>query len=327
MVAALRLGRYLGSKRRSTTASTSACRRGRGIAPNTLPAMAKAGGQYLAGTAMQLEARRNGYTEAIALGTDGTVSEGAGANLFVVSSTASLYTPGWTSSILLGITRHSVMALGSATSAIEVDRADDPARDALRRRRVVPLWDGGRAHAGDAALTASPSVSGVPGPVTRAIQAIGSSACSTDRPRTCTAGSNRWGGTDGQVPCSTRSGTRTSSFRRDRRAPGGALCGSAPAARGDVAAGVRCCCVPEGSAVRRPGALSGDPRSLDADDTNAGVAGTWPDLDPQAAQCRSRSWRAATPTAAGIRAHGVGDPRARHRPRHRSRSSARPSPA
>jgi branched-chain amino acid aminotransferase len=80
------------------------------VAPNTVPALAKAGGNYLSSQLISTEARRLGFAEGIALSTDGTVSEGAGENLFVVRD-GELMTPPITASILTGITRDSVIKL------------------------------------------------------------------------------------------------------------------------------------------------------------------------------------------------------------------------
>ena len=54
------------------------------VAPNTIPAMAKAGGNYLSSQLIGLEAKRLGFVEGIGLSADGTVSEGAGENLFII---------------------------------------------------------------------------------------------------------------------------------------------------------------------------------------------------------------------------------------------------
>jgi branched-subunit amino acid aminotransferase/4-amino-4-deoxychorismate lyase len=83
------------------------------VAPNTVPALAKAGGNYLSSALVTLEARRLGFTEGIALNTAGFVSEGAGENLFLVQD-GKLYTPPVASSILSGITRNTVMRLAEA---------------------------------------------------------------------------------------------------------------------------------------------------------------------------------------------------------------------
>jgi len=80
------------------------------VAPNTIPALAKAGGNYLSSTLVSLEARDRGFHEGIALSSDGTVSEGAGENLFIVRDGV-IWTPQATASILTGITRASVITL------------------------------------------------------------------------------------------------------------------------------------------------------------------------------------------------------------------------
>src|ERR1700730_12129987 len=54
------------------------------IAPNTLPAMAKSGANYMNSQLIKMEAIVNGYSEGIALDVNGYVSEGSGENLFVV---------------------------------------------------------------------------------------------------------------------------------------------------------------------------------------------------------------------------------------------------
>ena len=78
--------------------------------PNTLPAMAKAGGNYLSSQLIKMEAMANGYAEAIALGPGGLVSEGSGQNLFLVRE-GTLITPPLDGTLLAGITRDSVLTL------------------------------------------------------------------------------------------------------------------------------------------------------------------------------------------------------------------------
>jgi branched-chain amino acid aminotransferase len=79
-------------------------------APNTFPALAKAGGNYLSSQLMKMEALSNGYAEAIALGTDGLVSEGSGQNVFLVRD-GTLITPSMDGTLLLGITRDCILTL------------------------------------------------------------------------------------------------------------------------------------------------------------------------------------------------------------------------
>jgi branched-chain amino acid aminotransferase len=108
-VAAWEWGAYLGPEalEKGVDVCISSWQR---AAPNTMPAMAKAGGNYLSSTLVSLEARDNGFDEGIALAADGTVSEGAGENIFIVREGA-IYTPPASASILPGITRNSVMIM------------------------------------------------------------------------------------------------------------------------------------------------------------------------------------------------------------------------
>jgi branched-chain amino acid aminotransferase len=80
------------------------------VAPNTIPAVAKIAGNYLGGQLIKMEALRNGFDEAIALGPDGMLSEGSGQNVFVVDGGA-LYTPPIDGTLLPGITRDTVIRL------------------------------------------------------------------------------------------------------------------------------------------------------------------------------------------------------------------------
>ncbi len=80
------------------------------IAPNTMPAMAKAGANYMNGQLIKLEAISRGFVEGIALDVFGHVSEGSGENVFLVRRDA-LVTPTFSASILPGITRRSVIQL------------------------------------------------------------------------------------------------------------------------------------------------------------------------------------------------------------------------
>jgi branched-chain amino acid aminotransferase len=80
------------------------------MAPNTLPAMAKATANYANSALIKMEAIADGYSEGLVLDVSGHVSEGSGQNVFVVRDGA-IYTPPLGSSILGGITRDSIMTL------------------------------------------------------------------------------------------------------------------------------------------------------------------------------------------------------------------------
>jgi branched-chain amino acid aminotransferase len=80
------------------------------LAPNTLPSLAKAGANYMNSQLIKMEAVLNGYSEGIALDTNGYVSEGSGENIFVVRD-GKIHTPPLGASVLPGITRDTVVTL------------------------------------------------------------------------------------------------------------------------------------------------------------------------------------------------------------------------
>jgi branched-chain amino acid aminotransferase len=82
------------------------------IAPNTLPALSKAGANYMNSQLIKMEAMANGYSEGIALDKSGYVSEGSGENVFVVRD-GKIVTPPLGTSVLPGITRDSVLTLAA----------------------------------------------------------------------------------------------------------------------------------------------------------------------------------------------------------------------
>ncbi len=80
------------------------------IAPNTLPAMAKAGANYMNSQLAKMEAIVDGYDEGILLNSMGFVAEGSGENLFLVKD-GKIYTTPYSASILPGITRDSAIKI------------------------------------------------------------------------------------------------------------------------------------------------------------------------------------------------------------------------
>jgi branched-chain amino acid aminotransferase len=122
-VASWPMGPYLGPEalENGIDACVSSWQR---FAPNTIPAGAKAGGNYLSGQLIAREARRLGFGEGIALASTGLLSEGAGENLFLVFDGV-LHTPPASASILTGITRHTLMTL-ARDEGIEVVERDLP---------------------------------------------------------------------------------------------------------------------------------------------------------------------------------------------------------
>jgi branched-chain amino acid aminotransferase len=162
----MEFGRYLGEDgmEKGIDACVSSWQR---FAPNTLPAGAKAGGNYLSGQLVTREARRHGYGEGIALASTGLLSEGAGENLFLVFEGA-LHTTPASASLLAGITRNSIIRL-ARDNGIEVVERDIP-------REYLYLCDELLMCGTAAEITPLRSVDGKPvgdgkpGPVTKKIQ-------------------------------------------------------------------------------------------------------------------------------------------------------------
>ena len=108
-VAALGWGAYLGEEALENGVDVCVTSWNR-LAPNTMPTGAKAGGNYLSSLQITTEAKRHGYAEGIGLEVNGTVSEGAGENLFVIRNNI-IFTPPLHASILPGITRDTVITI------------------------------------------------------------------------------------------------------------------------------------------------------------------------------------------------------------------------
>lgn len=104
-----RWGAYLGhdALEQGVDVTVSSWRR---AAPGTVPALAKAGGNYLSSQLTKMEAKADGYVEGIMLDVNGHVSEGSGENLFVARDGV-LYTAPLSASILNGITRDAVVTI------------------------------------------------------------------------------------------------------------------------------------------------------------------------------------------------------------------------
>ncbi|RZJ43656.1 MAG: branched-chain amino acid transaminase [Brevundimonas sp.] len=166
-IAAFPWGAYLGEEalEKGVDACVASWSR---IAPNTVPSGAKAGGNYLSSYLIGREARVGGFGEGIALGTDGRLSEGAGENLFLVKD-GEIITPPAAASILMGITRDSVLklarGLGYAT------------REQILPREALYVADEIFMTGTAAEITPVRSVDGIPtraagpGPVTKAVNA------------------------------------------------------------------------------------------------------------------------------------------------------------
>jgi branched-chain amino acid aminotransferase len=137
------------------------------IAPNTLPAMAKAGANYMNSQLIKMEAIMNGYVEGIALDVNGYVSEGSGENIFLVRN-GKLLTAPLGNSVLPGITRDSVLQIAADLGI--------PVLEQMIPREMLYIADEVFFTGTAAEITAIRSVdkitvaNGVVGPITRAIR-------------------------------------------------------------------------------------------------------------------------------------------------------------
>lgn len=108
-IAAWQWGKYLGEEALETGIDVCVSSWTR-ITSNSLPAMAKAGANYMNSQLIKMEALLGGFSEGIALDDRGMVSEGSGENLFLVNN-GKLITPPLGASVLPGITRDSVIQI------------------------------------------------------------------------------------------------------------------------------------------------------------------------------------------------------------------------
>ena len=137
------------------------------LAPNTLPAIAKSGANYMNSQLIKMEAIINGYVEGIALDSNGYVSEGSGENVFIVRNGALLTAP-LGNSVLPGITRDSVMQIARDLGI--------PVVEQVIPREMLYIADEAFFTGTAAEVTAIRSVDkisvgkGVVGPITRAVQ-------------------------------------------------------------------------------------------------------------------------------------------------------------
>ena len=165
-VAAWEWGRYLGHESESggVDVCVSSWQR---VAPNTLPALAKAGGNYLSSQLIAAEARRLGFAEGIGLTTEGNLSEGSGENLFLVKDGV-LLTPTLAHSVLGGLTRDTVIRL-ARERGLEV-------RECALPREMLYLADEAFFTGTAVEVTAISSVDRIPvgtgrvGPITESLQ-------------------------------------------------------------------------------------------------------------------------------------------------------------
>lgn len=161
-------GAYLGAEalEKGVDVHVSSWRR---MAPDTLNALAKIGGQYVNSQNIVMEAVDNGFNEGIALDINGYVSEGSGENIFLIHKNQ-IYTPPLANSILGGITRNCAMTiaqdLGYSVTEMTIPREMLYLADEIfftgTAAEITPVRSIDRLPVGE----------GTRGPVTKAIQDV-----------------------------------------------------------------------------------------------------------------------------------------------------------
>ena len=166
-MAAFSMGAYLGDDgiRNGIKAGAASWHR---VPSGAFPATAKACGNYLNSALAVMEAKQNGFDEAIILNELHMVAEGSGENIFMVRA-GKLLTPPLSAGVLPGITRESIITLATdmGYKVIEQDftRSELYVADELfftgTAAEVTPIREVDRRPVSD----------GKPGPMTKALQA------------------------------------------------------------------------------------------------------------------------------------------------------------
>jgi len=137
-------------------------------ADNAIPARVKAAANYQNSRLALLQAKTDGYDDAIMLNQDGSVAEGPGYTLFLVTEDRPM-TPSVTSNILEGVTRATLLtlfpeSLGVSVEQREIDRTElyvaDEAFFAGTAAEVTPILSIDRRPVGE----------GVMGPLTAKVR-------------------------------------------------------------------------------------------------------------------------------------------------------------
>jgi len=129
-------------------------------ADNAIPARVKAAANYQNSRLALLQAKTDGYDDAIMLNQDGSVAEGPGYTLFLVRDDQAM-TPSVTSNILEGVTRSTLLtlfpeSLGVTVEQREIDRTElyvaDEAFFAGTAAEVTPILSIDRRPVGEGVM-------------------------------------------------------------------------------------------------------------------------------------------------------------------------------
>lgn len=162
---AVPMGSYL-SRERALSMMISSWRR---IEDNAIPARSKINGSYVNLSLAAGEARENGFDEAILLNENGSVSEAAGMNIFIIRA-GKLITPPVSDNVLEGITRDTVFELAHELKLPVEERSID--RSELYIADEVFLCGTGAEISGIGTIDRRKIGCGEMGAITRKIQEI-----------------------------------------------------------------------------------------------------------------------------------------------------------
>lgn len=158
-------GRYLDTDKCSVGVSSW-----RRPGSNCLAPQAKISGQYINSALAKTEAFENGFDEAILLNEAGRVAEGSGENIFLVMD-GKLVTPSIYESILIGITRNTVMELAQNELGLEV--VERPIERSELYTAAEAFYTGTAAHISPIAMIDHrPVGNGEIGPLTAKLQKL-----------------------------------------------------------------------------------------------------------------------------------------------------------
>jgi branched-chain amino acid aminotransferase len=164
-VFAVPMGSYL-SRDRALNMAISSWRR---VEDNAIPARAKINGSYVNLALAAAEARENGFDEAILLNENGSVSEAAGMNLFLVRN-GELITPAISDNVLEGITRDTIYEIARDNKIVYIERTID--RSELYSADEIFLCGTGAEISPVGSIDRRKIGNGAIGPVTAKIQKI-----------------------------------------------------------------------------------------------------------------------------------------------------------
>lgn len=162
---AVPMGSYL-SRERALNMMVSSWRR---VEDNAIPARAKINGSYVNLALAAAEARENGFDEAILLNENGSVSEAAGMNLFLVRN-GELITAAVSDNVLEGITRESIFQIARDSNIHYQERTID--RSELYAAEEVFVSGTGAEIAPVGTIDRRKVGDGTTGPITAKIQEI-----------------------------------------------------------------------------------------------------------------------------------------------------------